>query len=58
MTDAHYAVFGHQGLGMSAIVDLTRVDAMALFRVWKERMPGAREIYVLDMNTMEKIAKL
>ena len=57
MTDRHYAVMADGNLGTSAIVDLTRSNALGLMRVWRENMPSTQAVYVLDMDTMEKIAE-
>jgi hypothetical protein len=57
MTDRHYAVMADGILGTSAIVNLTRSNAIGLMQVWREAMPSTQAVYVLDVDTMEKIAE-
>jgi hypothetical protein len=57
MTDTHYAVMADGNLGTSSIVNLTLRHATGLMRIWRMRMPESQAVYVLDMDTMEKIAE-
>lgn len=57
MTDTHYAVMADGNLGTSAIVDLTLKHATGLMQIWRMRMPESQAVYVIDMDTMEKIAE-
>jgi hypothetical protein len=52
--DRHYAVMADGKLGMSSITYLTLESATRLAKIWRQRMPSTKAVYVVDMNTMEK----